>query len=188
MPLSAALPTAVAADPPLLHLPAGVLRPLCESDAASIARHADDEQVWRNLFEGFPRPYTLQHARDWCGGAWRSPDFGHVWAIDVRGEAVGCIGVRPEDGWLACNAEVGYWLGRTHWGRGIATQALTAATQWAWSALPQVHRLYAPIYARNPASQRVAAKAGYVLEGQMPKSCIKAGEVIDRVVYACYRP
>jgi ribosomal-protein-alanine N-acetyltransferase len=163
------------------------LRALRPADAPSIQRHADDESVWRNLFEGFPRPYTLADAQAWCAKDARSSAVELVWGIDVAGEAIGCIGLRPDAGWLRCNAEVGYWIGRAHWGRGIAGEALGLVTRWAWQAHPELTRLYAPIFAWNAGSQAVARKAGYTLEGRLPRSAIKAGQVIDRVQFAAYR-
>jgi ribosomal-protein-alanine N-acetyltransferase len=174
---------------PLPHLPGRLclLRELLPSDAVSIQRHADDPAVARNLFDGFPQPYTLQDAQAWCGGLWREPQFGRAWAIDVDGQAIGCIGITLQDGWARCNAAVGYWIGQAFWGRGIAGDALTRLTAWAWGHLPHVTRLYAPIFARNLASQRVAAKSGYVREAVLPMSIVKGGEVIDCVQYAAYR-
>ena len=164
-----------------------VLRALRPADAPAIALHANDAAVVRNLHDGFPYPYTLTHAQAWCGGQHREPAFGHVWAITVDGVAIGCIGVLPGSGLLACNAELGYWIGQAFWGRGIAADALNRVSAWAWDQLPAVQRLFAPIYARNPASQRVAAKAGYGLEAHIPRSRIKNGEVIDVVQWAAYR-
>lgn len=163
------------------------LRGLRLSDALSLQRHADDEAVWRNLFEGFPRPYTMADAELWCGGQSREPQFGHVWGIEHQGEVVGCIGLVQQPGWFRCNAEVGYWLGQAVWRRGLASEAMRRVTEWAWQALPEVTRLFAPIFSWNEGSQAVARKCGYVLEARMPKSAIKAGRVIDRVVYAAYR-
>lgn len=170
---------------PLLAGQRCTLRELRPADAPALARHADDEAVWRNLFEGFPRPYTLADAEAWCGGGWRGA--GHVWGIAVQDEVVGCVGIRPDEGWLACNAEVGYWVGQAHWRRGIASEGLRLATAWAFDCLPGLTRLYAPIFAWNEGSQAVARRCGYVQEGVMPRSAIKAGRVIDRVVYAAYR-
>ena len=167
------------------------LRQLRIEDAPSLARHADNEAVWRNLFEGFPRPYTLADAQAWCDAARRPAAAGFVWGIEVAGqegrEVVGCIGLRPDAGWLRCNAELGYWLGEAHWRRGIMSEAAARLTAWAWAAWPEVTRLYAPIFAWNEGSQRVAMRAGYALEANLPQSAIKAGRVIDRVQYAVYR-
>ena len=171
------------------------LRELRAEDAPSLARHADNEAVWRNLFEGFPQPYTLADAQAWCDAARRPASMGFVWGIEVASEAgrgagsevAGCIGLRPDAGWLRCNAELGYWLGEAHWRRGVMSEAATLVTQWAWTTQPKITRIYAPIFAWNEGSQRVAAKAGYALEADLPQSAIKAGRVIDRVQYAAYR-
>ena len=172
---------------PTLAAARSVLRELRPGDAAALSRHADDEAVWRNLFEGFPRPYTVADAQAWCDPARRPAAAGFVWGIAVEGEVAGCIGLRPEPGWMDCNAEVGYWIGQTFWGRGIASGALAAVSTWAWAHRPELTRLFAPIFGWNLASQRVAQKAGYALEAVLPQSAIKAGRVIDRVVYARYR-
>jgi len=167
------------------------LRALQPGDAPAIALHANDAAVVHNLYDGFPHPYTMQEAQRWCGAMHREPHFGKVWAITVAGrpeEAIGCTGLIPKEGMHACNAEVGYWIGRAHWGRGLAAEALALLTQWAWAGLPVVQRLVAPIYARNTTSQRVAVKAGYVLEALQPRSLLKGGQAIDVTVYAAYRP
>jgi RimJ/RimL family protein N-acetyltransferase len=164
-----------------------MLRGLQVDDAPSLASHADDEEVWRNLFEGFPRPYTMADAHRWCSEGCRDPQNGWVWGIDVDGAVVGCIGMVPQLGWLGCNAEVGYWVGRAFWRRGIASGALKLVSDWAWRERTELTRLIAPIFSWNLASQRVAQKCGYVLEAQLPRSAIKAGRIIDRVQYASYR-
>lgn len=176
-------------SPPFLQAKHCLLRPLNAADAPSIARHANDERVWRNLFEGFPHPYTLEDAKFWCTeGSHDLSLFGFVWGIEIDREIVGCLGVRPEtEASDSCNAEVGYWLGHAYWGKGIAVDALITATQWAFSELTQIERLFAPIYSRNAASQRVAQKAGYTLEARIPRSKLKAGEVLDVMQYAHYR-
>ena len=174
--------------PPLLQGQRCTLRALRPDDAPAIARHADDEGVWRNLFDGFPHPYTLADAQAWCTTGHRDPSVGVVWAITVDDQAIGCCSVMPGSGWLACNAEVGYWIGRAHWRRGIASEALALISDWTLATMPHITRLHAPIFGWNEGSQAVARRCGYVLEGRLPVSAIKAGQVIDRVQYARYRP
>lgn len=188
--MSAARPaTPAPADLPVLGGARCTLRALRPADAPSLQRHADDPQVAHNLFDAFPQPYTQQDAEAWCGPMHREPRFGHVFGIVVeRDEVAGCISVAPQAGLWACSAAVGYWLGRAYWGRGVTSEALALLTAWAWGALPHVTRLWMPIYARNLGSQRVAAKAGYVLEGRMPLAVRKAGAAIDAVAYGCIRP
>jgi RimJ/RimL family protein N-acetyltransferase len=168
------------------------LRKLVPADAPSLQRHADDPAVAQNLFDGFPQPYTLAIAEDWCGEGHLEPRYGHVWGIEVPTstgrEIAGCISVAPQGGIWRCSAELGYWLGQAHWRRGIASEALRLVTAWAWATLPHITRLWMPIYARNAGSRRVALKAGYVQEAFMPYGILKAGEAIDGVAYGAYRP
>jgi [ribosomal protein S5]-alanine N-acetyltransferase len=138
------------------------------------------------LFEGFPRPYTLADALAWCGEGAHAESMGYVWGIEIDSQVIGCVGVRPDAGWLRCNAEAGYWIGRAFWGRGIATEALGLALGWAQSNLNEITRYYAPVFSWNNGSQRVAQKNGFIKEALLPKSAIKAGKVIDRVVWAKY--
>ena len=175
-------------DVPVLHGAGCVLRPLVPSDAPSLQGHADDLAVTRNLFDGFPSPYTLADATGWCNPQTRPASFGYVGGVDVQGEVVGCVGVRPEDGCLRCNAEVGYWIGQAFWRRGIASEALGLVTPWVWQNLPEVTRLFAPIFSWNEGSQAVARKCGYFKEAELRRSAIKNGQVIDRVQWASIRP
>ncbi|WIV97184.1 GNAT family N-acetyltransferase [Kinneretia aquatilis] len=161
------------------------LRGLRPDDALDLREQADNLAVWRNLLEGFPHPYTLADAEAWCSGAWRQG--GWVWGIEHEGAVIGCIGLRPESGWLRCNAEVGYWIGQPFWRRGITTEALRLVTAWAWAERAELSRIYAPIFAWNEGSQAVARSAGYALEARWPQSAFKAGQLIDRVVWASYR-
>ena len=164
------------------------LRALLPSDAPALQRHADDPAVAHNLFDGFPQPYTLQEAEHWCSSFHREPQFGHVWGIAVAGEVAGCISVAPERGLWRGSASIGYWLGQAHWRQGIVSEALGLVTDWAWANLPEVNRLFMPIYARNAGSRGVARRSGYVQEGFMRYAILKAGVSIDAVVYGAYRP
>ncbi len=181
--------TGLAPEVPTLAGRRCTLRALRPADAPSIQRHADDPEVARNLFDGFPQPYTLAEAERWCGPMHRQKAFAHVFGIAVEGDEVaGCISVTPQDGPWACSALVGYWLGRAHWRRGIVGEALQLVTAWAWDAFPATTRLWMPIYARNLGSQGVARHAGYALEGRMPLAMRKDGRAIDAVMYGCTRP
>ncbi len=162
-----------------------LLRELHLGDAPALAAHADNVAVWRHMFDGFPHPYTLADAEAWCGGGWRAAGF--VWGIVHEEQLIGCVGVRPEEGWLRCNAEVGYWIGQDFWRRGICSEALRMVTDWAWAEQAELNRLYASIFAWNQGSQAVARSAGYTLEAQQLQSAFKAGHLIDRVVWAAYR-
>ena len=109
-----------------------------------------------------------------------------IFAIASADEAIGCIGMLPQNDVARLSAEVGYWLGEPFWGRGIATAALKALTEHAFTEFDLV-RLYATVMEWNPASARVLEKAGYEYEGLMRKSAVKDGQVIDQWLYAIVR-
>ena len=172
---------------PILQGERCMMRALVPADAPALVAHANDPAVVRNLFDGFPQPYTLADATAWATHESHSGDFGWVWGIVVDGGVVGCIGLHQAAGWMRCNAEIGYWIGQSHWRRGITTDAVRQVTDWAFAAVPELTRVVAPIFAWNDGSQAVVRKCGYVREGELKQSAIKDGQVIDRVLWAAYR-
>jgi RimJ/RimL family protein N-acetyltransferase len=172
---------------PILQGERCLLRALAPEDAPALVVHANNPAVARNLFDGFPQPYTLAAATAWAGQEANSGAFGRVWAIVVDGGLVGCIGLVQERGWLRCNAEIGYWIGEGHWRRGITSDAVRQVTDWAFAALPEITRIYAPIFEGNEGSQAVVRRCGFVREAVLKQSAIKDGAVIDRVLWATYR-
>ena len=177
----------VRAPLPILQGERCLLRALVPEDAPALVVHADNPAVARNLFDGFPQPYTREAATAWAGHEANSGAFGRVWAVVVDGGLVGCIGLAQERGWLRCNAEIGYWIGEAFWRRGIMSDAVRQVTDWAFAAVPEITRIHAPIFAWNEGSQAVARKCGFVREAVLKQSAIKDGAVIDRVVWATYR-
>ncbi|SHI43025.1 Protein N-acetyltransferase, RimJ/RimL family [Hymenobacter daecheongensis DSM 21074] len=170
---------------PTLALPvAGVrLRPWLATDAPGLAAHANDRGVWLNLRDVFPHPYTLADAQQYISFATRpkSPDI-HL-AFEVDGAAVGSISILFQTDVHHRSAEIGYWLGRAYWGRGIATAAVRALSDYTFAHF-DVCRLYASIFARNAGSARVLEKAGYALEGRLRQSITKDGETLDALLFA----
>jgi len=72
--------------------------------------------------------------------------------IIVDGEVAGNIGSWTADG----KREVGYWIDRAFWGRGVATEALSA-----FLGLEQTRPLYAGVAKHNVGSIRVLQKCGF---------------------------
>jgi RimJ/RimL family protein N-acetyltransferase len=168
-----------------LGLPGWTLRAWRASDAVSLSKHADNVNVWRWMSDSFPHPYTLAIAEHWATRG--HIDFGgENWAIALDDETVGGCGAHQGAAQFSCNAEVGWWVGESLWGRGVATRVAAALAQRAFSR-PGITRVYAPVHAGNARSMRVAEKNGFVLEAVQPKSAIKAGRVIDRWIWARYR-
>lgn len=165
-----------------LRLDGWCLRAWRGSDAPSLARHADDVDVWRNMSDHFPHPYTLELAQHWIAQG-QFAFGGEHWAIALDDVAVGGCGLHPGSGRFSCEVEVGYWLGQAYWGRGVATEIVRVLAERAF-AMPGVVRVFAGVHADNPASMRVLERNGFEREGLLRKNALKAGRVIDSVIYA----
>lgn|SRR5215475_1724836 len=163
-----------------------LLRPWRQSDRASLIHYANDREVWRNLRDVFPHPYTNEAADEWLADVAGQPPAPGVYAIDVGGEAVGCIALDPGQDVERLSWEIGYWLGRPFWGQGIMPEALEAVTAAAFE-IPDLIRIYAPVFSWNQRSMRVLEKAGYYREAVLVRGGVKDGTVIDRVIYARVR-
>jgi ribosomal-protein-alanine N-acetyltransferase len=169
----------------LLEIPGATLRPWRADDAVSLARHAHNRRVWANLRDRFPSPYTLDDAEAWLRHCARTAPVTDV-AIDVAGEAVGGIGIVLQSDVERVDAEIGYWLGELHWGRGLMSAAVTAFVPWAFVKF-NLARIHANVFAFNIASARVLEKAGFQLEGRLRQSAFKDGRLIDQLLYARVR-
>lgn len=160
------------------------LRAMVPSDAASLARHANDRDIWLNLRDRFPHPYGQADAEAYIARV-AADDPTTSFAIVVDDSAVGGVGLMLGHDIERVSAEIGYWLGRAYWGRGIMTDAVRAATDYAFGTL-DLRRVFAVPFAHNVASQRVLEKVGYVREGAMRRCAIKDGRLIDQFLYAAY--
>ncbi len=167
--------------------PGFALRAWRLDDAPALVGVAGDERVWRWMSDSFPHPYTLEVAQHWVARG--HIEFGGVnGAICQDDVPVGGCGFHPGSRFLRCNVEIGYFLAPALHGRGLGTAVVAALTERAF-ALPDVTRVFAPVHAGNAASMRVLQKNGFVHEGTQRLSAFKAGQVIDRELWArCREP
>jgi RimJ/RimL family protein N-acetyltransferase len=134
------------------------LRPLQASDTTDFARLVNNRKICR-MTGSFPFPFDAPSvagkvdiflARAACGTAYH-------WAILVDGAFAGAIGgYKIKDGW-----DIGYWLGEPYWGRGLASEIVSALTDHIQSHAPDA-ALTACVFIDNPASARVLRKAGFI--------------------------
>jgi [ribosomal protein S5]-alanine N-acetyltransferase len=152
------------------------------ADAEAMARHANNREVWLNLRDRMPHPYSIEDARAFIELI-EDQDPRVQFSIDVNGEVVGGIGLVPGTDIESRSAEVGYWVGPEYWNRGIATAALERICRYGFEELGLL-RIFATPIAWNPASFRVLEKAGFEREGVMRNACVKDGRVADMILYA----
>jgi len=162
------------------------LRPYRKSDLESIARHINDRAISRNTLS-IPYPYSLKDAKEWYrkmrNAARRKKRDRFDFGIDIGGEIVGGIGIFEISGH---KAEIGYWLSRKHWGKGIMTNVVRELTKYGFDQLG-LRRIYACVFPHNKASMRVLEKAGYKFEGILRKNVKLRGKLIDEYLFAKVR-
>lgn len=160
-----------------------ILRPWSIHDAGELAVIADNKKVADNLRDGFPNPYSLQDATEWLNIILPENQPPRFFAIMVNKQLVGSIGIVTKSDIYRKNFEIGYFLAEEHWGKGIATRAIKAATSYGFKDFDVV-RIYAEPFADNPGSRRALEKAGYRLEATLHRNVIKNGIIKDSCIYS----
>lgn len=155
-------------------------------DAPSIAKYANNRNIWMNLRDAFPHPYGIQDAETFISRAIEA-DPATVFAIADRSEAIGSIGLMMGADVHRYTAELGYWLAEPFWGNGIMTRAVRGLTAYGIQKLG-LHRIFAEPYTTNPASARVLEKAGYTYEGTLRSNAFKDGKIVDQFLYSYIAP
>ena len=142
------------------------LRPLESADALAIVAHLADPAVSRNL-RMVPHPYGLADAEAFLAHAVAAWASGSERARAVTSRADGrLLGVCSLSfgGRVAPDAdEIGYWLGRAHWGQGLGSELVRALADAHLAAGGRP--LVAPVVPANAASRRVLEKAGFRAAG-----------------------
>lgn len=138
------------------------LRPAWPEDWAELHALIDDEAVVRNLAR-LPWPYGPEDAKSFAAlaQAGRHPHFFITLPGGHGSRLVGCVGLAR----YGDETELGYWIGRRHWGQGYATEAVRAVLAFARSLGHR--RVVATPFADNAASARVLAKAGFRSTGEV---------------------
>ena len=167
------------------------LRAFTDDDAPRLTALLEAREVVE--FTPYPHPYGLEDARAFLARQRRWAEEGAAvhWAIEPRDTPEGspdglCGGVLAKlEAQHRC-AELGYWLGRNRWGRGLATEAAAAALAWCfddWGA----NRVQAEFVPRNPGSRRVLEKLGLRPEGLLRQRLRRFERYEDLEQYALLR-
>jgi RimJ/RimL family protein N-acetyltransferase len=157
---------------PILETPRLILRPLRRGDEPDFLALAGDWEVAR-MTSDIPHPLLPMHAR-----AWLKPNANDVrYAIDMHGRMIGSTGYfRRRSG----AAELGFWIGRHHWGMGIATEAAAAVVRRGFSV--DGHTAFSSAhFVDNPASARVLEKLGFEAIGHSRMWCSARGMEVEAV-------
>jgi len=134
----------------------------------------------RNLATA-PSPYSLDHAHAFLRQPRDPilPSFVITERTDAAPRLVGACGLgrRPSGA-----VELGYWIARTQWSRGLATEACEAVIDIARTL--NLATLEASYFIDNPASGRVLDKLGFEPTGIIAQrySCARGEETPARLM------
>ncbi|WP_404963103.1 GNAT family N-acetyltransferase [Streptomyces sp. 147326] len=146
-----------------LETPRLILRRWREEDVAPMAAVNADPEVMRWIRDGSVRDeeQTRGGIQAW-ESEWESRGFG-LFAVEVRstGELAGFTGLSVPDFLpeVLPAVEVGWRLGRSHWGQGLATEAAAAAVRFGFEERG-LERIVSITQVGNDASERIMTKLG----------------------------
>jgi RimJ/RimL family protein N-acetyltransferase len=135
-----------------------ILRPWSENDAEDLYRYASDPEVGPPA--GWPPHTSVENSREIIRTVFSAPE---TYAICLKddGKPIGSIGLHRHD--LAeqdDEYELGYWIGKPYWGRGIVPEAAEELLKHAFLDLG-MRRIWCGHYDGNTKSRRVMEKLGF---------------------------
>ena len=138
-----------------------LFRPWRNNDAETLYKYASDPEVGPRA--GWPPHKSVEESLEIIRTIFHSD---HMWAIEWKetGEPIGCMGymVHGESNIdIGENdAEVGYWVARPYWNRGICTEALRLLIEYCFN-VKGFRTLWADYFPDNPASGKVMEHCGF---------------------------
>jgi RimJ/RimL family protein N-acetyltransferase len=159
-----------------------LLRPWRHTDAAEVVRAWADPEILRWIRYGalVPTRDNVDQWVDWNHDQWSfglragfaicaADGGGLAGSVMLRDFGRGAAAGQRED-----SGEAGYWIVPAQRGRGLAAQALDTLSRWAFTPVDEgglgLRRIQLTHSVSNPASCRVAEKAGFLREGTMRES------------------
>jgi RimJ/RimL family protein N-acetyltransferase len=158
-----------------------------DGDQSAYLKHFQEREIHERTLR-IPFPYTERDAEQWMDYARnRCDEMGRPRQFAIRdgaGRLVGGIGlIESELAERSHQAEIGYWLAKPLWGRGIMTECVRTLSAYSLGELGYT-RLTATVLSWNIASARVLEKNGYVLEALLRNHYRVGGSYFDGKLYA----
>mgnify|MGYP003309973090 CR=1 FL=1 len=150
------------------------------NDAPAITRAINDWEVVRWLSR-VPYPYQQTDAAEFIDRsviAWTKRNA-FRFVIILGTEIVGGIGLEQHDKSLF---DLGYWIARRHWNKGIATEAVFAIIDFAYKQLG-ASRITASCHEENQRSEQVLLKANFSRVGTGLRFSTAAGKKVPEIQF-----
>jgi RimJ/RimL family protein N-acetyltransferase len=165
---------------PVISSPRFDLRPLVMSDAALVARYANDRRI-AQMTTSIPFPLSREAADEFVNRACAHDRDEDIWAIDASktGDSalMGIISLKYLD---RDQSEVGYWVAPEFWNQGYASAALTCLL----AANPHANRsVVACVFQDNPSSTHVLDSNGFACLGEAEAFSLSRGAHVPTWTY-----
>jgi RimJ/RimL family protein N-acetyltransferase len=165
-----------------------ILRQLTKSDAMELYRYCKNKDVLRDT--GIPfNPYELKHAEGFIKKTHSDhrKKTGYHHGIEYRNskKIIGVVSLVITSKFDK-SAELGYWLGRKYWGKGLMAEAIRLYLRFGFKEL-RLNRIHAGVFSFNIRSQKLLEKLGFVYEGCLRKSKKSNNRWRDLYIYSMLR-
>lgn len=139
-----------------------ILRPWQESEAAILYGYAKDPDI--GPIAGWHPHTSVENSLEIIRTVFSAPETYAV-VLKETGEPVGCCGIMFANGLHSAEmkqgeAEIGYWIGKPYWGRGLIPEAVTALLARCFNILG-LDAVWCGYYDGNIKSKRVCEKIGF---------------------------
>jgi len=139
-----------------------ILRPWCETDAGALFKYASDPDV--GPIAGWEPHVSEENSLEIIRTVFSAPETYAV-VLKETGEPVGCCGIMFSNGLHTADmkqreAEIGYWIGKPYWGKGLIPEAVKALLARCFKDL-QLDAVWCAYYEGNTKSKRVCEKSGF---------------------------
>lgn len=155
------------------------------SDQAACVDYLNEKAIY-DLTLRIPYPYTETHFQESLRTIEKlTQQQGQPvqWAIRKEGGLlIGRCGFNGFEAGQPYRAEIGYWLAKPYWGRGIMTAVVRRACDFAFAELGLV-KIMAHVFGDNLSSARVLEKTGFEQEGYLRKHFFKEGRYLDAKLF-----
>jgi RimJ/RimL family protein N-acetyltransferase len=161
------------------------LRALRPDDAETLVANAADPEFGRYLGGWSWIPYSVEDAREFIA---RRDPARVTWAVEVLEDAT-CIGTAGLQDLDFRNRHCYWGIGigpPNRWGQGYGTEACILSVRFAFRQLG-MEKVYLQVHQGNERGRRAYEKAGFSVEGTLPRNQWLEGGLVTTYLMAAYR-
>jgi len=163
------------------------LRPFKRTDYKVLAKKINHRDIYRYTLN-IPYPYKESDAKKFLNkilSAYRKKNnIALHYAIEVNDEISGCVSLMKIE--KGHKAEIGYWLSKEHWNKGIMSAAVKKIVAIGFKEL-KLKKIYAYVFVENKGSYKVLIKNGFKKEGLLIQHVKKDGKLRDEYILGKYK-